>query len=221
MGTDFGGAPDSSTFARTLSDLKREGSNILLVGADSDVAHDSVCRRLLGTGDEETRDRLFVLTRDGTECVGVPAEVPEAGTVRVVRQAGAPPIEGADVPTATVDSEFLSPLGLDFLDVVDEIEAESEGLEPAQLRVCFDSLRGLLERHRSETVFRLVHMMTARIREVNGMGHFHLPFERDSESVRLLNPLFDAVVEVRTAEGTVEQRWHLRDGEVTSDWLAV
>lgn len=221
MGTDFGGAPDSSTFARTLSDLKREGSNILLVGADSDGAHDSVCRRLLGTDDEETRYRVFVLTREGTGCAGVPEDVPDVSTVRVVRQAGAPPVESADLPTSTVDSDFLSALGLDFLDVVDEVEADGQGLEPAQLRVCFDSLRPLLERHRSETVFRLVHMMTARIREVNGMGHFHLHLPRDNEYVNLLDPLFDAVVEVRTAGDTVEQRWHLRDGDVTSDWIAM
>jgi hypothetical protein len=64
-------------------------------------------------------------------------------------------------------------------------------------------------------------MMTARIREENGMGHFHLRRSRDDEIVRLLDPLFDAVVEVRTTDGTVEQRWHLRDGDVTSDWIAV
>ena len=222
MGTDFGGTPDRSTFARTLSDLKREGSNILLVGDESNDAHDDVCRRLLGEDDDAPRYRLFVLTRDGEEgCTTAPAATAGAGPVRVVRQAGAPTVDGEDVLTATVDSEFLSALGMDFLDVVDEIVAESDGLEPAQLRVCLDSIRPLVERHRSETVFRLLHMMTARIREEHGMGHFHLRLPRDHEIVRLLDPLFDAIVEVRTTDGTVEQRWHLRDGDVTSDWIAV
>jgi len=220
MGTDFGGTPDRSAFARTLSDLKREGSNILLVGKESEGGHENVCRRLLGEDDDTPRHRLFVLTRDGDGCTATPA-TSDVGPVRVVRQAGAPTVEGDQVLTSTVDSEFVSALGLDFLEVVDEIVAESDGLEPAQLRVCFDSIRPLVERHRSETVFRLLHMMTARIREENGMGHFHLRRSRDDEIVRLLDPLFDAVVEVRTTDGTVEQRWHLRDGDVTSDWIAV
>lgn len=222
MGTDFGGTPDRSTFARTLSDLKREGSTILLVGDESNGAHEDVCRRLLGEDDDTPRYRLFVLARDGedVECTTVPATT-DSGPVRVVRQAGAPTVGGEGVLTTTVDSEFLSALGMDFLEVVDEIVAESDGVEPAQLRVCFDSIRPLVERHRSETVFRLLHMMTARIREENGMGHFHLRLPRDHEIVRLLDPLFDAVVEVRTTDGTVEQRWHLRDGDVTSDWIAM
>lgn len=223
MGTDFGGTPDRSTFARTLSDLKREGSDILLVGDESDGAHEDVCRRLLGEDDDALRYRLFVLTRNGEDdgCTTAPAATAATGPVRVVRQAGAPTVDGEGALTTTVDSEFLSALGMDFLDVVDEIVAESDGLEPAQLRVCFDSVRPLVERHRSETVFRLLHVMTARIREENGMGHFHLRLPRDHEAVRLLDPLFDAVVEVRTTDGTVEQRWHLRDGDVTSDWIAV
>lgn len=221
MGTEFGGTPDSATFARTLSDLKREGSNILLVGEDTSGAHEDVCRRLLGEDDDTQRFRLFVITRDAEGCTDTPMATPGTGPVRILRQAGAPSIDAKNVVTSTVDSDFLSALGMDFLDIVEEIAAEGDGLEPAQLRVCLDSVRPLVERHRSETVFRLLHMMTARIREENGMGHFHLRIARDHEYVRLLDPLFDAIVEVRTTDGTVEQRWHLRDGDVTSDWLTV
>jgi hypothetical protein len=224
MGADYGGGvPDSTTFARTLSDLKRDGSNILLVGPESADAHVSVCRRLLGEDEDEDepRYRLIVLTDGDATCTSFPDTSAAADSIRVIRQADAPSIEREDVLSATVDSEFLSALGLNFLEVVDEIEAEGGGLEPAQLRVCFDSVRPLLERHRSETVFRLLHVLTSRIRGKNGMGHFHLPLPRDNEYVRILGPLFDAVVEVRTTDGTVEQRWHLRDGDVTSDWIAV
>lgn len=223
MGPDFGDTPDRTTFARTLSDLKREGSNILLVGTDPNDAHADVCRRLLGEDDEAPRYRLFVLTRDGGEGrrAVVPTDPPGTEPARVVRQPGAPTVEGENALTATADSDLLSALGMGFLDDVDEVAAESDGLEPAQLRVCFESVRPLLERHRSETVFRLLHVMTSRIREERGMGHFHLRRARDDEYVTLLTPLFDAVVEVRTTNGTVEQRWHLREGDVTSDWIAV
>ena len=38
----------------------------------------------------------------------------------------------------------------------------------------------------------------------------------DDETVQLVAPLFDAVIEVR---GGNNQRWHLREPEITTDWL--
>jgi hypothetical protein len=43
--------------------------------------------------------------------------------------------------------------------------------------------------------------------------------------VRLLEPLFDAVVEVRRTEDgdeeRLEQRWHLRDRDAESGWIEI
>jgi hypothetical protein len=53
------------------------------------------------------------------------------------------------------------------------------------------------------------------------MGHFHLRVDHDSDHVRLLEPLFDAVVEVRRTDTGRQQRWHLRDKGLESDWLDI
>jgi hypothetical protein len=56
-------------------------------------------------------------------------------------------------------------------------------------------------------------------RAVSGLVHFRLPRALDSELVRLFRPLFDATVELRIDAESLDQRWHFRDRDLTSDWL--
>lgn len=223
MRTEHGGVPDSATFAQTLSELKREGSNILLVGDAPEDVHHPVCERLMGQRDgEDPRHRLFVFTDGAAGCSTVPEELTGEGSVRIVRQ-GANTSHSAVDPTgeSRVEGDLLSPLGKEVLATLDELQERHPELDPGMFRLCFDSVGPLLDRHRSETVFRLLHMLTTRVRQLNGMGHFHLALAHESDYVRLFEPLFDAVVEVREGEEAVEQRWHLRDSEVTSEWLTL
>jgi hypothetical protein len=219
MRTDHGsGVPDSATFAQTLSELKRNGSNLLLVGETHAAAHRAACRRLMGFDGDDPRRRVYVRTR-GAEGVSAPPEDRDETTV-IVRHESVDPGTTGDAEQLVVESDLLSAMGTTVLETVDDIEDDG-GLDPGELRLCLDSVRPLLQQHRSETVFRLLHMVTSRVRQSDGMGHFHLPLSNDNDYVRLLEPLFDAIVEVRTDGDDVEQRWHLRDSEVTSDWLAL
>jgi len=220
MRTDHGsGVPDSATFAQTLSELKRNGSNLLLVGESESAAHRTACRRLMGFDGEDPRQRVYVLTRGAEGCAALPESVQSGSTFLVRHEDAAPPDPIAPTVAETVvDNDLLSALGTTVLETVDGIEDETD-LDPGELRLCLDSVRPLLQQHRSETVFRLLHMVTSRVRQSTGMGHFHLRLDHENDYVRLLEPLFDAIVEVRVTDGSVEQRWHLRDSEVTSDWL--
>lgn len=216
-----GGVSDSAAFAQELGELKQEGSNILLVGEGERRAHSSACRRLLGDYKRGQRYRLFVVTT-GSGCSSLHdyGYDEDGERTRIVRQrenaASTPNREGE----AIVGTKLLSALGTSVIETVDEFDEEADGLDPSELRVCVDSLAPLLSAHSAENVFRFVHVLTTRIRQVNGMGHHHLPVDRHHDAVRLLEPMFDAVVEVRTAERSVEQRWHLRDGK-TSEWLSL
>ncbi|MCU4740320.1 hypothetical protein OB955_02170 [Halobacteria archaeon AArc-m2/3/4] len=243
MGTELGGGvPKSATFAHALGTLKQQGSNILLVGSASE-AHGATCLRLLGeTNDhDQSRYRLFVVTEqpccshehghghgktraDGDRPGDDPNEhenEDEHTTTRIItRSADGPERTGELSPNeSVVGTELLSPLGSEIIETVNEFDDVSGGLEPSELRVCVDSLVPLLTEHNSENVFRLLHVLTLRIRQANGMGHFHLPIDADHDAVNLLEPLFDAVVEVRSRDGASEQRWHLRDQQTSSDWI--
>ncbi|WP_435349431.1 DUF7504 family protein [Haloarchaeobius sp. HRN-SO-5] len=226
MGTDHGGGvPKSTVFARTLSTLKREGSNVLVVGECSGTAHHAACARLVGEGDQ-SRQRLYVYTSGTENCSDGPSST-HGGETRVLSQecddgeSASPAAVAGDVEEVLVGGELLGTLGARLLGTIDRFEFDHDP-GPGEFRLCFDSVTPLLREHQSRTVFRLLHMVTSRTRQADGIGHFHLPLDRDSDYVRLLEPLFDAVVEVRRGDGDVlEQRWHLRDLDADSGWVAI
>lgn len=213
MRPEFSGEKaQDSAFTEALAALKQNGSNIIVVGANGESAHAAVCERLLGA--DSLRQRLVVRTDPDASCGWVPDDATE-GATDVVSYGGAH-AEDADT---VVDSELLGPLGKTVARSIDEVASDDAGLEPAELRVCFDGLDPLFADHESETVFRLVHVLTARIREVQGMGHFHIRVDEDEDHVRLLEPLFDAIVVVRSSSGTAEHRWRLPDQDIESEWF--
>ena len=205
---------DSSTFAQTLESLKREGCNILIVGASATAAHEAVCQRLLGDLSAHDRYRLTV-TGEGVTYRSQTCHHGHAGSnTRVVAYPDGPTTAETDTP-----QNPLGTFGADFIDAIREIEADANGLEPAELRVCVDSLVPLLTEYETETVFKLLHLTSVSVKNAHGMGHYHLPVARDHDAVNLLEPLFEAIVEVRTRGERTEQRWHLRDQSTASDWL--
>lgn len=212
MRSEQGGEPpDGTTFSQALATLKRTGSNVVVVGAEGRPAHEAVCQRLLGV--DAPRTRLVVRTTTGGSCGWLPPDVPE-GETHLITYCD----PETDREATIVDSELLGPLGQAVADKIDGLTADS-GLEPGEFRVCLDALGPLFSEHDPETVFRLVHVVTARVRDVNGMGHFHLRLDPEDDHVKLLEPLFDAVVEVRTSETGAEHRWRLLDQDVDSQWI--
>jgi len=220
MRPEYGGGPSEGTeFSQALADLKRDGCNVLVVGSASEQADRGVCRRLLGDAGEDTRCRLFVFT--GSVDPGKRGSDGTAAGDKVILQRDADATDGTPNWASAVDDRMLSALCREFVAAVDEFAADRDGLDPGELRVCVDSLVPLLNDYASENVFRLLHMVTARVREADGMGHFHLPVNRDADAVNLLEPLFDAVVEVRVADGRSEHRWQLLESGVSSDWIGL
>lgn len=119
----------------------------------------------------------------------------------------------------SVESDTLRDLGTAVEETIEEFDAASEGLSPAELRLCFDSIMPLVADHEGRDVRRFLLGLTETVERFDGMAHYHLPSDYGSETVDELEALFDAVVEVRHADGELEQRWHLRDPDLTTDWV--
>lgn len=240
-GEDRRGSPEATArFRYRLSDLKRNGSNILLVGTD---ALAPTCQRLLGESGAGPRYRLFVTTdagaavaRDKLAAVGPRPDRDAAAVVNWrthvrgettaaddsgddLRMRGASRSHNDDplLRDVTVESGDLRDLGVAVEETVEAFEARVDHVSPAELRLCFDSLTPLVTDYEDRDVRRFLLGLTETVDRVDGMAHYHLPAEFDSETVASVSPLFDAVVEVRRADGGVEQRWHLDD--ITTDWL--
>ena len=63
--------------------------------------------------------------------------------------------------------------------------------------VCFDSITSLLQYADLQRSFRFLHVVTGRIKTVDGIGHYHLdPEAHERQTLATLKGLFDAVVEV-------------------------
>jgi hypothetical protein len=95
----------------------------------------------------------------------------------------------------------------------------ADSLDPAELRLCFDSLTPLVAGNDTVAVRRFLHAITARVRSCRGMAHYHLAAGRRDDVVVELAPAFDAVIELRIDDDRPEQRWHVPDRDLHTDWL--
>lgn len=225
----MGSAGDrNDSFARSLQDLKRRGSNLLVVGSPAEQARNAATRRLLGDGVTETRRRLFVFT-DATHTdarIGNGAISPE--TVRVIDRTTETRNTAAAVPTAStsdrlarrqIETTQLGSLAWCIEEEIRTLDDYAGELSSGELRLCFDSLAPLLSEHEGETVRRFAQTVGNRVRAANGMAHYHLPVARSEPVVETLAPVFDAIIQLRVRDGLPEHRWELRDGEFESSWI--
>ncbi len=121
----------------------------------------------------------------------------------------------------TVESDDLRDLGGAVEETAERFAAEAGGLSPGELRLCFDSIVPLVADYDERSVRRFLLGLTETVERFDGMAHYHLPAEYDSETVESIEALFDAVVEVQYGTAEIEQRWHLAEPDITTDWLAL
>lgn len=226
MGPDDEGV----SFAHALATLKEQGSALLVAGSVPEETFATASATMLGDPSADPpRRRLVVTPKPNRE-----------SAIRRLRETGALSSEYARLVTrgesarrtATADTSLdqvtprthvidgsIQELGTTVAEVIEEFDLFAGGLEPAEFRMAFDCLPTLLATHGRETTFRFLHVMVAQARAVSGLVHFRLPRDLDSEVVRLFQPLFDATVELRIDGEGLDQRWHFRDRDLTSDWL--
>lgn len=237
------------TLATALDGLKQRGSALLIVGSVPADVYRRVSSRMLGDGDAAPRRRLLVTGASEGErdsrLDAVERRTPEwtrivefdalkRGAAAATGETTTPTTSTLSTPTPgrSLDDETrgdplrervdgcVVELGTTVSETISQFEAITNGLSPAELRVAFDCLPLLLAEYDLETAFRFTHILANHVRSVHGMSHFWLPRERGTESVRVLEPLFDATVELRLDGTHLQQRWHFRDTDLSSDWLA-
>ncbi|QDX40969.1 hypothetical protein [Salarchaeum sp. JOR-1] len=212
-------------FEEILERLKEEGSSLLVVGDVPGEAYARASRRMFGDGDHAPRQRVLVVgssagstlpTRVGETRCGDSDTVITHGTnarTAVASASVTPPV----TPHEHVPAGDANALGRAVLDRIDAFDG---AFEPGELRLGVDTLQPLLDTAGEFQTFRTVDLLSERVRRERGMAHFRLPQPRENRHVRLLEPLFDAVVELRVTD-SVEQRWSLRDENVVSEWVSL
>ena len=225
---------ETAVLVRELDALKRQGCNLLVLGPSTGRSTGPSCSDFLGDDSVSPRRRLFVFTESDYDIRSrLPTPTGRIGPDRhqiihfesVGRSAAAtaPPPSGPDViPVKRISSGSVRELGLAISAAIEEFEQSvPDTLDPAVFRMCFDELTPILADYGEEITFRFLHLVTNRVRSVNGMAHYHLPIRDSDRLVSTFSPLFDAVIEISVRDGGVKQRWTLRDGDIQTDWLSI
>lgn len=232
-----GGITGSSEFAAALSRLKQRGSALLVVGNVTQEVHQLVCRQLMGDLSMH-RQRLFITTDGSSTDVrsAIAGETQHRNHVieysmdcRSAAESGGEHGQNITMSTgidAALDAAAASytsagspsDLTAAIVHHIQDIEREAEPLAQGELRVCIDSLSPLIESNSREIPLRLMWYTAILTQRRQGIVHAHLPVSPDTELTYLFEPLVDAVIELRIADGSPQQRWHLIDDQMTSDW---
>lgn len=210
---------DREELSRRLQQIKHDGCNVLVTASTGGPAVDRTTARLLGSPQEE-RCRILVMIRDNVPALSVkfPAGVSilddrtHLVDYREEFDGDEPPPTGSDDPLPQLRGEIENRLS----DCV-----SGRDLEPAEFRLGVDSLGPLLDHYPTSTVTEFVGDVTAAVREVRGMGHFHV--DMDDERARELPfaSAFDARIELRQVEARpAKHRVHLPEYG-TSPWMLV
>ncbi|WP_339105058.1 hypothetical protein [Haloterrigena salinisoli] len=232
----WGSGSDDEQFTTELSQLKRQGASVLVVGAVRTEQRRDVCQRLLGQATAQPRRRVLVSTtgegHNMSHLVDTDDSEP-ATTTRVSyethsRSAAASDNSAQSMESVSVSDDespittaTLADLGIAISDAIKEFEHDDTSLAPGELRVAVDSLVPLLEEYGAERVFKFAHLTNGRTRDADGMIHYHLPMDRDSDVVSVLTPVFDIVIELRERNGVFQERWTINDGDHSSGWLSI
>lgn len=203
MALDDGDRDGALRFATALSELKRRGATLLVVGAVPDGLHADASDRLLGDDgpDVDVRRRLLVTSSDRVQ------EPFEASLVDPTVDR-AVVYETTERSTAVAASDGRRPIARTTVGDLGELGAAIER-----------EIDALYDAHREDRLFRCLHLFTHAIRRRRGIGHVHLRRDRTTRFVRTFEPLFDVVVELRATRAGPRQRWHLRDEDISSDWF--
>lgn len=218
-----------SDFDAALARLKRRGSNVLIVGRASEETFDDVSADFLGSG--SNRARVFGLVGRGVETVRrrlrtagpgyEPAIVLDAaadGPRSVSAQAASP---GSSAVSVRPVERTLPGLETAITGAIADSRRIHGPFDPAEFRLCVDSLRGLGEEHSLEELREFLGTVTRAVVDVHGMGHFVLPGDRRGPLVRGVLPEFEVLIELRQGPDGVEQRWSLLDYMITTPWRKV
>lgn len=182
------------------------GANVLRVGADGWDEQD-VCRECAATATSASTKQIVVtVERSADEWLAdhqrhgaLPENVVVVSAGEDVRSTTAAssgtitsppePIGGPVIDTAP--TEDLSALGVVLSQHIQRIDADSAGTKP-DVRVCIDSLSGLLDANDTEFVFRFLHLITRQVESVGATAHYHIDTEKhDPQTIATLAPLFD------------------------------
>jgi hypothetical protein len=118
----------------------------------------------------------------------------------------------------------LTGIGIKFSNMIETIfegdfsEGES-GLFPPPIRFCVNSISTLLMYRRLEVLYQFLHVLTAKLKKIEGVGIYLLNSESfDDKTLSLIKQLMNCVIEIKIEQNVSYMRIQGIQG-VTGDWM--
>ncbi|WP_425499369.1 DUF7504 family protein [Natronosalvus caseinilyticus] len=213
----------------SLAALKRAGATLLVVGTVPEQELDRAAATLLGDPDaarapvfihhgqdlETARRRLSMTGLAASNATAlVDQSTARAGTAAA---SDGPNTDGGHGLTIVPVSGGIKA----FPDIVHETISAINPSVPGELRVSVDSVRAMLGSSDLKQTSGVLKEISHMVHDHNGVGHFLLPIEADSDEVEALAPIFDAVVELRMGDVGIEQQWRLTATGYETPWFSL
>ena len=118
----------------------------------------------------------------------------------------------------------LTGIGIKFSNMIETIfegdfsEGET-GLFPPPIRFCVNSISTLLMYRRLEVLYQFLHVLTAKLKKIEGVGIYLLNSESfDDKTLSLVKQLMNCVIEIKVEQNISSMRIQGIQG-VTGEWM--
>jgi hypothetical protein len=202
------------------------GTNFLILAPPMSLAEElaySLTRPLIGEYAIvlSTNDRAAEVV-DAFKVMGVDKRY--VGTIDAITKSSTPGIADTNRLMFVASPTDLTGIGIKFSKMVELIfdgdfsDGES-GLFPPPVRFCVNSVSTLLMYRKLEILYQFLHVLTSKLKKIDGVGFYLLNKESfDEKTVSLIKQLMTGVIEVKV-EQNVQYLRIQGIKSLSSDWL--
>jgi hypothetical protein len=145
------------------------------------------------------------------------------GVIDAITKSSTPSVSDNERVMFVTNPTDLTGIGIKFTHLVEtifdgEFSGEEDGLFPPPIRFCTNSVSTLLMYRKLEVLYQFLHVMTAKLKKIEGFGIYLLNSEAfDERTVSLIKQLMTIVIEVKVERSDNYFRvMGIRD--VNADW---
>ncbi|WP_292350259.1 hypothetical protein [Methanoregula sp. PtaU1.Bin006] len=146
------------------------------------------------------------------------------GVIDAITKSSTPSIADTQRLVFVSSPTDLTGIGIKFSNMIETIfegefsEGEA-GLFPPPIRFCVNSISTLLMYRRLEVLYQFLHVLTAKLKKIEGVGIYLLNSESfDDKTLSMIKQLMNCVIEVKI-ENNISYLRILGIRGVTSEWL--
>ena len=145
------------------------------------------------------------------------------GTIDAITKGSTPGITDTNRLMFVASPTDLTGIGIKFSKMIElifdgDFSDGEAGLFPPPVRFCVNSISTLLMYRKLEILYQFLHVLTSKVKKIDGVGFYLLNKESfDEKTISLIKQLMNGVIEVKVEQNTHYMRIQGMKG-VSSDW---